>query len=105
MLYRCEIRRGRSLPPEDDHPATLYVGEQVILRPLDQWIESFANAAWLETGQQEDLTTMAKRTGVQNELRQIDAKIVNLMTALEEGDGDMRPLLDQLQRRTAERRF
>ncbi len=45
----------------------------------------------------------AKRCGRQNELREIDTEIANLMTVLEEGSGDMRLVLDQLQRRTAER--
>jgi hypothetical protein len=91
------------LPPDDDHPPTLYVSEDAILRHLDPWIESFADSAWLEAGQQEDLSTSAKRAGLQNELREIDAKIANLMRALEEGGGEVGVVLDQLQRRMAER--
>jgi hypothetical protein len=48
VLYRCEVKRSRALPPElADHRPTLYVNERDILAKLDAWIESFADPAWL----------------------------------------------------------
>ena len=45
VLYRCEIRRSRALPPElVEHPATVYVRQDAIVDKVDQWISSLASA-------------------------------------------------------------
>jgi DNA invertase Pin-like site-specific DNA recombinase len=103
VLYRCEIRRGRALPPElADHPSTLYVNESAIVARLDTWIESFADPAWLTMSQVEDPAAAARRSGVLAQLCELDRKIAHLINAIESGS-DPRPLMDQLTQRSAER--
>ena len=61
ILYRCEVRRSRALPAElADHPSTLYVREDAIVRHLDPWIESFADSAWLAESQTGDPVAAAR---------------------------------------------
>lgn len=103
VLYRCEVRRSRALPPElADHPRTIYVNEQDILAKLDPWIASLADPAWLAESQSTDPVAAAKRAGLLSQLSDLDRRINNLLDAVETGH-DARPLVDQLTKRTAER--
>ena len=103
VLYRCEVKRSRALPPElADHPPTLYVNEGAIVARLDPWIESFADGSWLTESQLGDPAAAARRAGMLAQLRDIDRKIANLVAAIESGR-DPSVLLDQLARRNAER--
>ena len=103
VMYRCEIRRRRALPPElADHPPTLYVSEAAILRKLDPWIASLADPAWLAESQTADPVALARRAGLQSALAELDQKIARLLAAIEAGH-EAGPLAAQLARRSAER--
>jgi site-specific DNA recombinase len=103
VLYRCEIKRARALPPElADHPSTIYANEGAVLRHLDPWIESLADAEWLAGGQLPDPSQEAKRAGLHAELADIEGRVERLIDAIESG-GDSKLLLDQLRVREAER--
>ena len=103
LLYRCEIKHRRALPPElADHPSTLYVQEEAIFRYLDPWVESLARPEALTSSQADDPVAFAKRAGLHAQLGDIDRKIANLMLAIESG-GDPKLLMDQLAKRNAER--
>ncbi|MDA8043692.1 MAG: recombinase family protein [Actinomycetota bacterium] len=103
VLYRCEIRRTRALPAElADHPSTLYVNEAAILEPLDAWIESFSDPAWLAESQTSDPASAARLSGMRSQLADLDRRIANLVDAVETG-ADPGPILRQLSQRTAER--
>jgi DNA invertase Pin-like site-specific DNA recombinase len=103
VLYRCEIKRTRALPPElADHPSTLHVREDTVLRHLDPWIESLADPEWLAVGQVPDERQEARRAGLQAELAGTERRITNLIEAIESG-GDNSLLVTQLQVREAER--
>ncbi len=103
VLYRCEIRRGRALPAElADHPATVYVNEAAIIGPLDRWIESFSDPAWLAAGQTADPVVTARMVGLRAQLGDLDRRIANLVDAVETGN-DRGPIMAQLAQRTAER--
>jgi site-specific DNA recombinase len=103
VLYRCEVKRGRALPPElADHPPTLYVKESAILAKLDPWIESFADPGWLAQSQTAVPAAAARLAGLRAQLGDLDRAIGNLLTAVEAG-GDSRLLTAQLARREAER--
>jgi hypothetical protein len=103
VLYRCEIKRSRALPPElAGHPSTLYVNESAIVAKLDPWIESFADPEWLTESQTGDPAAAARRAGMLAQLGDLNRKIANLIAAIESG-GNVRPLMEQLAHRTAER--
>jgi DNA invertase Pin-like site-specific DNA recombinase len=102
VLYRCEVRSSRALPPDVDHPPTLYVNEAAILAHLDPWIGSFLDPSWLAASQVEDPAEAARRTGQAAELGVLDRKISNLIAAIEIG-GDTKLLTAQLAQRNAER--
>ncbi len=103
VLYRCEIRRGRALPARlADHPPTLYVNEAAILGPLDEWIASFADPAWLAESQTADPGATARTAGLRSQVSDLDAKISHLIAAIEAG-GDPKLLAEQVSRRVAER--
>jgi hypothetical protein len=103
VLYRCEIKRSRALPPDlADHPSTLHIREDTVLRHLDPWIESLANAEWLAVGQRPDERQEAKRAGLQAQLAETERRIGRLIDAVESG-GDSSLLVKQLQVRETER--
>jgi site-specific DNA recombinase len=103
VLYRCEVKRSRALPPElADHPPTVYVSEAAILAKLDPWIESLADPTWLAESQVRDPATAARRGSMLSQLGELDRKIANLITAIESGR-EPSLLIDQLARREAER--
>ena len=103
VLYRCEVKRSRALPPElADHPPTLYVNEAAIIARLDPWIESFADGSWLTESRLANSAVAAGRAGMLAELRDLDRKIANLISAVESGH-DAGVLMDQLARRNVER--
>jgi hypothetical protein len=78
------------------------VNENAILGKLDPWIESFADPAWLAASQTEGPAAAARLAGLRGQLGELDRKIANLLTAIENG-GDSRLLAAQLARREAER--
>ena len=45
VLYRCALRHNRALAQDfPEHPNTLYLSEEAILEPLDQWIASITTS-------------------------------------------------------------
>jgi site-specific DNA recombinase len=103
VLSRCEARRSRALPPElAHHPPTLYVREDAILRHLDPWIESLADPAWLSETDEDHAADRADIAGLRAQRGRLEAKITNLMVAIEAG-GDGTVLMERLTARNAER--
>lgn len=103
VLYRCEIRRSRPLPPElAEHPATVYVRQDAIVDKLDQWISSLASAEVLAAGQLPDPVTNQQRAALGRRLTDTQHKIASLIAAIESGV-DPTLLGQQLATRTAEK--
>src|SRR6478609_8475819 len=103
VLYRCEIRRGRVLPPElSAHPATVCVRQDAIVDKIDQWISSLASAEVLAAGQSPDPATNQQRAALGRRLSDTQHKIASLIAAIESG---VEPTLlgRQLATRTAEK--
>jgi hypothetical protein len=81
-LYRCEIRRGRALPPElTGHPATVYVRQDAIVEKIDQWISSLASAEVLAAGQVPDPASNQQRAALSRRLSDTQHKIASLIAA------------------------
>ncbi len=43
VLYKCEPHQHRALPAELEHPPSVYVREDAIIGPLNEWIEKLAD--------------------------------------------------------------
>jgi site-specific DNA recombinase len=86
VLYRCEIRRSRALPPElIEHPSTVYVRQDAIVDKIDQWISSLASAEVLAAGQLPDPSTDQQRAALGRRLSDTQHKISSLIAAIESG--------------------
>ena len=100
-LYRCLITHNRALPDSlADHPRSLYVREDVILQPLDDWISSLITPEALAAHQHEP--SGADDAALSARLLEIDRKIAALVSAIEAG-AEVPELTDQLKRRARER--
>ncbi len=103
VLYRCEIRRSRALPPElIEHPATVYVRQEAIVVKVDEWISSLASDEAFAAGQLPDPVTNQQRAALGRRLTDIQHKIASLIAAIESGV-DPTLLGQQLATRTAEK--
>ncbi len=102
VLYRCAVRQNRALPEDfPDHPSTLYLREDAILGPLDEWIASITTAVALAEHQLPPTRTQPSDL-LKTRLAEVDRKIASLIAAVEAG-ADLPQLTDQLKRRASER--
>jgi site-specific DNA recombinase len=84
--YRCASPRTRALPAYlADHPKALYVREDTIVRALDRWIPSFADAHWLAASQRTAATPKPDECNLHARLAEIDKATDNLVAAVEAG--------------------
>ncbi len=101
-LYRCALRSHRALIDDfPDHPRTLYVREDAILAPLDNWIATITSPEALAS-HQPSAPRASTNDAVQAKLADVDRKIAALISAVEAG-ADLPQLTDQLRRRSVER--
>lgn len=102
ILYRCALRRSRALAADfPDHPGALYVREDAILGPLDQWISSMTTPNALAQHQHASART-APSDALQQKLSDVERKIASLIAAVEAG-ADLPQITEQLNRRARER--
>jgi site-specific DNA recombinase len=102
VLYRCALRHNRALTQDfPDHPNTLYLSEDAILEPLDQWIASITTSEALAEHQGPSAQTTTS-TQLRAKLAEVDRKIASLIAAIEAGV-DLPLVSEQLNRRARER--
>lgn len=102
-LYRCAIRDSRALPPElADHPRTLHLREDAVLRPLDAWIASLVTPDALALAHEDPGETTARAASLRAQLSQLERKIASLVKAVEAGVS-IPEISDQLRRRSKEK--
>jgi hypothetical protein len=102
VLYRCALRHNRALTQDfPDHPNTLYLSEDAILEPLDQWIASITTSEALAEHQGPSAQTTTS-TRLRAKLAEVDRKIASLIAAIEAGV-DLPLVSEQLNRRARER--
>jgi site-specific DNA recombinase len=102
VLYRCLLRSTRSIPAElEAHPGSFYVREDAILPKIDAWLASLITPEML-AAHQHDPATSARTSAIRAQISELDKRIANLSRAIELG-GDLKTLVEQLARRTAER--
>jgi len=102
VLYRCAVRSNRALADDfPEHPSSLYVREDTILGPLDDWIGLMTSPEALASHQRPTAQSSPTQALV-TQLAELDRKISSLVAALEAG-ADLQQLTDQLKRRAAER--
>ncbi len=103
VLYRCVIKQNRALAESSPtHPPSLYVREDAILGPLDEWIASLTSPAALAEHQHPSGPTSSEEVALRAKLTELDRKLNALVLAVESG-ADISLLTDQLRRRTTER--
>lgn len=103
ILYRCELGKSRSIPVDlSDHPRTVYLREDEVTARLDEWIATLADPEDLARGQDVDPVAGTGYAALQRQLREVNAKIAALVTAVESGVA-VEDLTAALRRRTAER--
>lgn len=68
VLYQCEPHKHRALPPEVQHPPSVYVREDAIIGSLNQWTERLADPEVLAAGQAGDPGLAARLTGLRADL-------------------------------------
>jgi hypothetical protein len=101
ILYRCVIKQNRAVSVLPEHPSSLYVREDAILGPLDDWIASMTSAQALESHQPPAGQSPAVAE-LEPQLRDLDRRIEALVTAIEVS-ADVPQLAEQLKRRVAQR--
>jgi DNA invertase Pin-like site-specific DNA recombinase len=102
VLYRCALRRNRALTQDfPEHPNTLYLSEEAILEPLDQWIASITTSEALAEHQRPSTQTTTS-AHLRAKLAEVDRKIASLIAAIEAGV-DLPQVSEQLNRRARER--
>nr|WP_230493387.1 recombinase family protein [Mycobacterium mantenii] len=103
ILYRCELGKSRSVPVDlSDHPRTVYLREDEVTARLDEWIASLADPEDLARGQDVDPAAGTGYAALQRQLREANAKVAALVSAVESGVA-VEDLTAALRRRTAER--
>jgi DNA invertase Pin-like site-specific DNA recombinase len=85
VLYRCELRRQRALPPGVDHPPTVNLREAAILGPLHAWLAELAQPEWLASAQSPDPATTTDTLALREHLRQTERHLERYRAALEAG--------------------
>ena len=102
VLYRCALRHNRAITQDfPEHPNTLYLSEDAILEPLDQWIASITSSEALAEHQGPSAQTTTS-TQLRAKLAEVDRKIASLIAAIEAGV-DLPLVSEQLNRRARER--
>lgn len=102
VLYKCEPHKHRALPAELEHPPSVYIREDAIVGPLNEWIEKLADPEVLAAGQAGDPGLAARLAGLRAELRETKIKISKLITSIEAGI-DPAVLAPQIATRQAEK--
>jgi site-specific DNA recombinase len=101
-LYRCLMAHNRALPDGPaQHPSCLYVREDGILGPLDEWIASLTTSEAI-AAHQHDPFAGSGTASLNARLAEVDRKIAALVSAIEAG-ADLPQLTEQLKRRGKER--
>ncbi len=85
VLYKCEPHKHRALPAELEHPPSVYLREDAIIGPLNQWIEKLADPEVLAAGRAGDAGLAARLAGLRAELRDTKTKISKLIASIEAG--------------------
>ena len=102
VLYRCAVRSNRALADDfPEHPRSVYVREDAILAPLDDWIAAMTSPEAL-TAHQRPTSESSPTQALMTQLAELDRKISYLVAAVEAG-ADLPQLTEQLKRRAAER--
>ena len=102
VLYRCAVRSNRALADDfPEHPSSVYVREDAILAPLDDWIAAMTSPEAL-TAHQRPTSESSPTQALMTQLAELDRKISSLVAAVEAG-ADLPQLTEQLKRRAAER--
>src|SRR6478735_7298531 len=102
IFYRCVIQRSRALPGDFDHPPSVYVRQEPIITQLNDWIGTLAAPASLAGGQGNDGATAATAADLRRRIREVEAKLANLVASIEAGI-DPAMIAPQMASRTAER--
>ena len=68
-----------------DHPKALYVREDAIVKPLDQWLGKLTDPDWLAAAQQPEPIIEAQHANLHARLAEIDKATANLVSAIEAG--------------------
>nr|WP_278185237.1 recombinase zinc beta ribbon domain-containing protein [Mycobacterium intracellulare] len=103
ILYRCELGKSRSVRVDlSDHPRTVYLREDEVTARLDEWIATLADPEDLARGQDVDPAAGTGYAVLQRQLREANAKLAALVSAMESGVA-VEDLTAALRRRTAER--
>ena len=101
VFYRCVVKQNRALANLPNHPSSMYVREDAILGPLDQWISTPTSPESLEAHQHSS-SNYSPVEALRAEIADLDRKISSLVAAVEAG-ADLPQLTDQLKRRAIER--
>jgi site-specific DNA recombinase len=99
LRYRCITTETRALPAYlAGHPKALYVREDAIIRPLDNWLGRLADPNWLAAAQQPEPIIEAQHAKLHIRLGEIDKATTNLVSAIEAGTDPaiVNPRLSQL---------
>ena len=102
VLYKCEPHQHRALPAEMQHPPSVYVSEDAILGPLNEWIEKLADPDVLAAGQAGDPGHVGRVAGLRNEPRDTQIEITKLIAFIGAGI-DPALIAPQIATRRAER--
>lgn len=84
ILYRCELGGSRSVPRDMDHPSTVYVREDAITGPLDQWLAEIVKPEALAAAQAPPAPT-SRDAATRAAIADCDLRIDRLLTSVEDG--------------------
>jgi site-specific DNA recombinase len=85
VLYRCEFGAHRSVPPDLDHPPTVYVREDAVVPKLDAWLAEIVTPEALAAVQSRPPDLTARNTATTAALADCDARIERLLESIENG--------------------
>ena len=105
VRYRCRLRYGRAVPDElRDHPSNIYLREDAVMASVDRWLATELNDPdWIASAAGPDAAEVARADVLREKLAAVEAKITNLVAAVEGADSAPEVLIDQLSARTHER--
>lgn len=71
--YRCIATQTRALPAYlADHPKSLYVREDAVVKAVDRWLPTLADPEWLAASQEPDAQIAAQHVHLEEQLAEID---------------------------------
>jgi hypothetical protein len=83
-LYRCEFGSTRSIPPDLDHPPTVYVREDAIVTKLDEWLADIVTPEALAAAQGRPPQIAAHDEATRARIADCDLRIRRLTASVEE---------------------